>query len=155
MASPTVAEDDLIVPSTATSPIARKRLQRRTEIDQKNTCGICFGVAKPAARLDGCAHRHCFTCILKLSKTCNKCPFCRSRFSLIVDEDNPMYSIEVKDVDLAPEPPLEASLVEGNLADLDENGEEPWGCAGCGSNHDEANVLVCDGCEANGTCRTL
>ena len=58
-----------------------------------------------------------------------------------------MYSIEVKDVDLAPEPPLEASLVEGNLADLDENGEEPWGCAGCGSNHDEANVLVCDGCE--------
>ena len=134
----TAAEDesDLIVPSAVPSgPIGRKRLQRRRELDQKNTCGICFGVATPAARLDGCAHRHCFTCIVKLATTSNRCPYCRKRFHLIVDETDPTYTMEFEDVDPPSEPLVEAGMTEGEY--FDENGDEAWGCAGCGSNHDE------------------
>ncbi|GAX83622.1 hypothetical protein CEUSTIGMA_g11046.t1 [Chlamydomonas eustigma] len=124
-------------------------------------CGICLDEEdiKEVGELHspGCYHTFCFPCISRWSKTENKCPTCRDRFTVISrkrllpdNEHDPSeegYSkrhrgevIETINVtDKAQEWRPDASLVE-----LLEN----LFCAVCQGQQDDHCLLLCDGCDS-------
>ena len=65
-------------PSTCTDCDAKKN-------DESENCCICLDkpVEKELAKLDGCDHPYCFTCIEKWSERENTCPQCKARFTKI------------------------------------------------------------------------
>jgi len=48
-----------------------------------NDCCICYGKIEVQGKLDSCAHLFCYSCIFRWSKSENKCPFCKAKFTSI------------------------------------------------------------------------
>ena len=60
-------------------------LNTSDESDDLKTCSICLEVPEESefAKLDGCTHLFCFSCIEKWSQRENTCPLCKVRFNKI------------------------------------------------------------------------
>ncbi|XP_064398166.1 E3 ubiquitin-protein ligase RNF166-like [Halichondria panicea] len=59
------------------------------EVDAKFQCPVCQEVLKKPVTINGCAHKFCYKCLLRMSKSAEEgsvqCPVCRQSFRLECD----------------------------------------------------------------------
>ncbi len=60
-----------------------KTTKRPRRPRNRTTCAICLENVRKEAKLSGCRHRYCMSCIKRWSKENNKCPQCRKSFEWI------------------------------------------------------------------------
>mmetsp|Transcript_113825 Transcript_113825/g.367774 ORF Transcript_113825/g.367774 Transcript_113825/m.367774 type:complete len:277 (+) Transcript_113825:65-895(+) len=102
------------------------------------TCVICqeeFGEDQ-CSEVKACGHRFCAPCIERWARSCSQCPLCKQEMQALAQASAPhAQAVPKKRLKLPEEGggvPLEADVT----------------CETCGGGHDEALLLLCDGCDA-------
>eukprot|EP01083_Nonionella_stella_P111132 325847_1 len=100
-----------------------------------NSCPICLEPILSPTRVSSCNHLFHFECIQTWSKINNTCPLCKAKFCQISTSDGFREFVEDR----------EQRISDTELDFMEDVGSST--CEVCGSGHDEANLLVCDGCD--------
>ena len=111
---------------------------KRARADESG-CAICMQPLTARLTLDGCEHdSFCRECIEHWGRhVANTCPLCRSRFSVVTERREGSHTVATAIPHReGPEPDYEF------LESI-----EDTGCERCGGSHDEATLLLCDGCD--------
>jgi hypothetical protein len=71
------------------------------DMNDAHECGVCFDSVHLAS-LDGCRHKLCVDCSIRVSMRKNICPFCRARFVVVTSPDGVEYDTSTKRFKLLP-----------------------------------------------------
>eukprot|EP00656_Telonema_subtile_P043804 TRINITY_DN50106_c0_g2_i1.p1 TRINITY_DN50106_c0_g2~~TRINITY_DN50106_c0_g2_i1.p1 ORF type:complete len:167 (+),score=23.28 TRINITY_DN50106_c0_g2_i1:103-603(+) len=112
-----------------------------------DTCAICLDQPPKDPVHLACKHEFCYECILKWgTEVSNTCPLCKQRFREIRKHAGPWEAAivvqQVKDRD------AEVETEEGEAPDAALLAYLSLHCRTCGRDDDDAQLLICDGCEA-------
>lgn len=131
-----------------------------TSDDAQTTCAICLDTPTVPAKLSGndedargCAkearHVFCLDCIERWASVTNRCPLCKVCFWQIKwkDENGVERSRVVEPRKLRPDTVSDNEALDQVLASELERIENTF-CEACGDGDDEANILLCDSCDA-------
>lgn len=115
-------------------------------------CVICVGdfALSACLQVKGCGHSFCHRCIRRWAQRCSQCPLCKCEMGSLGPLTQPgargrkRKEREVPTKRLAV-PAGDDSLPPGLVDYAEESDGEI--CEVCGSGHDEACMLLCDGCD--------
>lgn len=61
-----------------------KSFIRNKQSEANPICSICLANCKFPSKPDSCAHKFCYNCIKKWSRFRRFCPYCRTKFNIII-----------------------------------------------------------------------
>lgn len=107
-----------------------------------DTCAICLEVPSPAARLEGCSHTFCESCLERWCTQCSKCPLCKREVVAYMSASFGRVAVPHRDLaaDTLGSPGWDGPGSSGDESAL-------HNCQLCGGGELPDEILLCDGCD--------